>query len=58
MEWRKEDHMCSTCRALDVVEKYREQQFLVATCVVSRRCGKLGAEEIIEEVMKKNEFGV
>ena len=36
--------MCSTCCALGVVGEYREYQFLVATGVVSRPCGRLGGE--------------
>ena len=36
--------MCSTCCAMGVVGEYCEQQFLVATDVVSRPCGRLGGE--------------
>jgi len=36
--------MCSTCCALGVVGEYREQQFVVATGVVSIPCGRLGGE--------------
>ena len=43
----KEGHMCSTCCALGVVGVYRENQFLVATDVVSIPCGRLGGEEKI-----------
>ena len=39
--------MCSTCCALGVVEEYREHQFLVATLVISRTCGRRGGEEKI-----------
>ena len=41
----KEGHMCSTCCALGVVGEYREDQFVVATDVVSVPCGGLGGEE-------------
>jgi len=36
--------MCSTCCAVSVVGEYREQQFVVATGVVSRQCGRLGGD--------------
>jgi len=36
--------MCSTCCAVGVVAEYREYQFLVATGVVSRPCGRIGGE--------------
>jgi hypothetical protein len=36
--------MCSKCCAVGVVGEYREQQFLVATGVVSRSCGGIGGE--------------
>jgi len=39
--------MCSTCCSLGVVGEYREKQFLLATCVGSIMCGRLGAEEKI-----------
>jgi hypothetical protein len=43
----EEGHMCSTCCVLGVVGVYRENQFLVATDVVSIPCGRLGGEEKI-----------
>jgi hypothetical protein len=36
--------MCSTCCALGVIGKNCEHQFLVATDVVSKPCGRLGGE--------------
>jgi len=42
-----ECHMYSTCCALGVDGEYREHQFVVATGVVSRTCGRLGGEEKI-----------
>ena len=41
----KEGHMCSTCCALGAVGVYQEDQFVVATDVVSIPCGGLGGEE-------------
>jgi len=49
--------MCSTCCTLGELENVVGNQFLVATGVLSRPCGRLG-EENIKVNLRKNEFGV
>ena len=51
--------MCSTCCALGLVRKYREQQFVVATGDLQNVWGTWWRTEYnIKMVMRKNEFGV
>ena len=50
--------MCSTCCALVSVGEYRDYRFPVATDLINRTCGRLGGEQNIKVVIRKNEFGV